>query len=89
MFIRPYFRTTNGKRRAYWALVESYRTEQGLRQQIVAWLGQFDEAERLGVREAASERSGQKQQTLFDEPKPHWVEVNAVVASAGRGWRWS
>ena len=79
MFIRPYFRTTNGKRRAYWALVESYRTERGLRQRIVAWLGQLDEAGRLGVREAALERSGDTQQTLFEEPKPQWVEVNAAA----------
>ena len=79
MFIRPYFRTTNGKRRAYWALVESYRTERGPRQRIVAWLGQLDEAGRLGVREAALERSGETQQTLLEEPKPQWVEVNAAA----------
>jgi transposase len=79
MFIRPYFRTTNGKRRAYWALVESYRTERGPRQRIVAWLGQLDEAGRLGVREAALERSGDTQQTLFEGPKPQWVEVNAAA----------
>ena len=79
MFIRPYFRTTNGKRRAYWALVESYRTERGPRQRIVAWLGQLDEAGRLGVREAALQRSGDTQQTLFEEPKPQWVEVDAAA----------
>ena len=27
MFIRQCFRKKNGKRHAYWALVESYRTE--------------------------------------------------------------
>jgi hypothetical protein len=42
MFIRPYFRTVEGQRRAYWALVESYRSERGPRQRIVAWLGQLD-----------------------------------------------
>ena len=79
MFIRPYFRTTNGKQRAYWALVESYRTARGPRQRVVAWLGQLDEAGRLGVRDAALERSGEAQQTLFEEPKPQWVEVNAAA----------
>ena len=33
----------------------------------MAWLGQLDEAGRLGVRNAALERSEEKQQTLFDE----------------------
>ena len=32
MFIRPCYRKKNGKRHAYWALVESYRTERGPRQ---------------------------------------------------------
>jgi transposase len=59
--------------------VESYRTERGPRQRIVAWLGQLDEAGRLGVRDAALERSGDTQQTLFEEPKPQWVEVNAAA----------
>ena len=55
MFIRPYFRTIKGTRRAYWALVESYRSQRGPRQRVVAWLGQLDEAGRLGVKQAAEE----------------------------------
>ena len=77
MFIRPCYRNKDGKRHAYWALVESYRSERGPRQRVVAYLGRLDEAGRLGVREAALERSGQQQQTLFEEPEPEWVEVNA------------
>lgn len=57
MFIRQYFKNENGKRTAYWALVESYRSERGPRQRVVAWLGKLDEAGRLGVRQAA-ESSG-------------------------------
>ena len=38
MYIRQCFRTVEGKRRAYWALVESVRTERGPRQNVVAWL---------------------------------------------------
>ena len=56
MFIRPCYRRKNGKRHAYWALVESYRTERGPRQRIVAYLGQLDEKGRLGVRLAAEGR---------------------------------
>ena len=47
MFIRPCYRKKNGKRHAYWALVESYRTERGPRQRVVAYLGQLDEKGRL------------------------------------------
>jgi transposase len=53
MFIRQYFKNEIGKRTAYWALVESYRTERGPRQRVVAWLGKLDEAGRLGVQQAA------------------------------------
>ena len=34
MFIKPYYKKTNGKKLAYWALVESYRTAKGPRQRI-------------------------------------------------------
>ncbi len=78
MFVRQCYRRQNGKRHAYWALVESYRSERGPRQRVVAWLGRIDEAGRLGVREAAEERTTtERQRTLFDEPPPRWVEVNA------------
>jgi hypothetical protein len=53
MFIRQCYRTKNGRRHAYWALVESYRTASGPRQRVVAWLGKFDEAGRLGVQQVA------------------------------------
>lgn len=53
MFIRQYFKQENGRRTAYWALVESQRTATGPRQRVVAWLGKLDEAGRLGVRQAA------------------------------------
>ena len=78
MFIRPYFRTINGTRRAYWALVESYRSQRGPRQRVVAWLGQLDEAGRLGVKQAAEEQPSSSQKKLFPEPEsePEWVEVN-------------
>lgn len=52
MFIRQYFQKDKGRRTAYWALVESYRSASGPRQRIVAWLGKLDEAGRLGVQQA-------------------------------------
>ena len=77
MLIRPYFKTVEGQRRAYWALVESYRTPRGSRQRIVAWLGQLDEAGRWGVKQAALDHPPSAQKTLFPEPEPEWVEVDA------------
>lgn len=40
MYIRQCFRTVEGERRAYWALVESVRTERGPRQNVVALLSE-------------------------------------------------
>jgi transposase len=76
MFIRPHYRTKNGKRHAYWALMESYRTERGPRQRVVAYLGQLDEAHRLGMHEAAAGTVGARQKRFFDDTRPAWVEVD-------------
>jgi transposase len=89
MFIRQYSCVENGKRHAYWGLVESYRTARGPRQRVVAWLGKLDEAGRLGVQQAAETETARhadsmsdNQKALFEdetpEPEPRWVEVNAT-----------
>lgn len=84
MYIRQCFRTRNGKRHAYWALVESHRTARGPRQRVVAWLGNLDAAGRTGVHEVADGQDASeppRQLTLFDEEtpdaEPRWVHVNA------------
>ncbi len=83
MFIRPCYRKKNGKRRAYWALVESYRSERGPRQRVVAYLGQLKDAQRRGVKRAAEgkKRSSFQQLRLFDrdaKPEPEWVEIDTA-----------
>ena len=80
MFIRPYYRKKDGKRHAYWALVESYRTERGPRQRVVAYLGQLDEKGRLGVKRAA-EGKRSRQKKLIDDVQPEWVEVDVKAMS--------
>ena len=77
MFLRPCYRRKNGKRHAYWALMESYRTERGPRQRVVAYLGQLDERGRLGVKAAAEGRRRSRQKRLFDDVQPQWIEVDA------------
>jgi len=42
---------------------------------VVAYLGELDEAGRLGVRDAATGSDG-RQRRLFDEVEPAWVEVD-------------
>jgi transposase len=83
MFIRPCYRKKNGRHHAYWALVESYRSKRGPRQRTVAYLGQLDEAGRLGVKRAAegNRQSGEVQLELWedDSPAPEWVEVNTAA----------
>jgi transposase len=78
MFLRPYYRWRDGRREAYWALVESYRTENGPRQRTVAYLGLMDEAGRLGVEQAADPQFPTAQQRLFakTEAEPRFVEID-------------
>ncbi len=77
MYLRRCHRAKDGKRHAYWALVRSVRTARGPRQQVVAYLGDLDEAGRLGVQEAAENRAvSTEQPELFDTPPRRWVEVD-------------
>jgi len=78
MFLRPYYRRRNGRREAFWALVESYRTERGPRQRTVAYLGLMDEAGRLGVEQAADPQPPALQTELFPQARtePRFVEVD-------------
>ena len=77
MFLRKCRQRKNGEDYAYWQLVESYRTERGPRQRVVAHLGDLDAAGRIGVKEAASGNSEQvRQASLFDDTEPRWVEVD-------------
>jgi transposase len=75
MYLRRCYRRKDGKRHAYWALVESYRTNRGPRQRVVAWLGVMDERGRLGVKRCAEKNSGY-QTGLFTRAEPEWVEVD-------------
>jgi hypothetical protein len=74
MFIRPITVKKNGKRHAYWALVESYRTCRGPRQRVVSYLGQADAPLRRGVCQTAT--GVPYPRMLFEEAEPAWVEVD-------------
>jgi len=77
MFLRKCTQRKDGQDYAYWQLVESYRTARGPRQRVVAYLGDLDEAGRIGVKDAASGNSKQVHQgELFDGAEPRWVQVD-------------
>ena len=76
MYLRKTIREKDGKRHDYWALVESYRTERGPRQRVVAWLGELNEAGRLGVENVAKGRHGFQGDLFERKTEPEWVEVN-------------
>jgi len=72
MYLRRCYRRKDGKRHAYWALVESYRTARGPRQRVVAYLGELDEAGRLGVRQQAEYGDARWQSRQFGGP---WLDL--------------
>jgi hypothetical protein len=90
MFIRPCYRRKNGKRHAYWALVESVRTEKGPRQRIVGYLGGLPEKPRRRVKWSADGKRVEGQASLFPEEdsEAEWaeVEVGKVRTENARGF---
>jgi transposase len=88
MYLRRMMRRVGRKRRTYWALVESVRTERGPRQRVVAHLGELTARQESGWAHLARrlDRKDRPQPSLFDPP-PHpepeegryaWVKVKGV-----------
>jgi transposase len=88
MFLRRYERRKSGKVHSYWALVESYRTGQGSRQRVVAYLGELKPGEESGWAKLGRDLDGKAppSPTLFDPPDDDatdrddavWVELRGV-----------
>jgi transposase len=70
MFLRRYERRSGGRRRTYWALVESVRTGRGSRQRVVAYLGELKRSEQNGWAQLGRSLSGKERlrASLFDPP---------------------
>ena len=78
MYLKRSGQTRSKKDGVYRELVESYRTDCGPRQRVVAYLGDMKEATCLGVKQTAIDRAGSWQSQLFDEDvEPEWVQVDA------------
>lgn len=88
MFLRRCERRKAGKTHTYWALVESYRTAQGSRQRVVAYLGELKPSQqngwaKLGKRLPIDDRPSP---SLFD-PLPPDDDVDDEVLVQLRGVR--
>jgi hypothetical protein len=70
VFLRRYERRCGGRKRTYWALVESLRTGRGSRQRVVAYLGELARSEQSGWAELGRNLSGKQRPSpsLFDPP---------------------
>ena len=66
MFLRRKNKTSRGVGYSYWSLCETYRTDRGPRQRVVASLGKLDEAEAAGL----SPDWGNLSALLSGEPVP-------------------
>ena len=77
MYLRRCQPSKSQKEKIYWQLVESYRSERGPRQRVVAYLGDTEESLRLGIKEIATGRIDIQQTQLFrGTPAVEWVEVD-------------
>ena len=69
MFLRRYVRTKAGKKHTYFALVESFRSDAGPRQHVVAYLGELN---------ADQERRWQR--TVWLSQSPRRCPTTALVS---------
>ena len=85
MYLKRCGQKKSNREGVYWELVESYRTERGPRQRVMAYLGDIAQAPCLGVKQVATDQVGSWQSRLFDEgPEPEWVEVDTRRLSVER-----
>ena len=77
MYLRRCSRRKSGKEHVYWELVESYRTERGPRQRVVAYLGDVSKPVRDGLLMSADERCYSPHLCLYDEDlEPEWAQID-------------
>jgi len=85
MFLRRCERRKSGKKHTYWALVESYRTAQGSRQRVVAYLGELKASEQSGWAHLGKRLRGahKPQPSLFDPPDYEEADEEVLVQLSG------
>jgi hypothetical protein len=75
MFLRHINKKACGKNHHYWALCESYRTEKGLRQRIVGYVGDNTKKQAKALHQSAERCDSYQTDFLFPEELPDKVEI--------------
>lgn len=75
MFLRRINKKKSGKNHYYWALVESYRTERGVRQRIVGYIGDVSRSKARSIEHSLCTCDSYRQDFLSPEELPERVEV--------------
>jgi transposase len=75
MFIRHIKKKACGKEHGYWALVESYRTEKGVRQRIVGYIGDITRKQAKSLEMAAERCESYQTDFISPEELPDRVDV--------------
>ena len=75
MFLRRINKRKNGKNHYYWALVESYRTEQGVRQRIVGYIGDVTGKKAKQYKQAIERCDSYQQDFLSPEELPEHCTI--------------
>jgi transposase len=75
MYLRRINRKKDGKSHYYWALVESYRTEKGVRQRVVGYIGDVSKKQALGIEQTVASCSSYQGDFFSPEELPDRVEI--------------
>jgi len=75
MYLRRINKKKSGKDHYYWALVESYRTERGVRQRIVGYIGDVKKSKARQIQESVERCDSYQQDFLSEEGLPDQAEI--------------
>jgi len=78
MYLRRIKRKKSGKNHYYWALVESYRTENGVRQRVVGYIGDVSKKKAAAIRDAVEPCYSYQQDFLYPEELPDDVTSSVL-----------
>lgn len=89
MYLRPIYRDKDGKRHAYWALMQSVRTARGPRSHVVAYLGALPASARCAVAQTAQgcppvqQTFGKRRPSCFTEVDASRIRVERLRSFGG------
>jgi transposase len=75
MFLRRHIIRKSGKKHCYWALVESYRTDKGVRQRVVGYIGDITKKQAKALELSAERCDSYQTDFLSPEELPDKLEI--------------